>query len=208
VLAYNKNTMDNTVGSLTQYQKSIIIGSLLGDGYLRVMKNRKNAFLEINHSYKQKEYVLWKYFALKNITASPPKARRGRGSRIAYRFFTRQHEELTELFHLFYHAGEKIIPNITINPIMLAVWFMDDGSRCRDSDVYLNTQQFSVRNQKKLLKFLDNQCGLQATLNKDKEYKRIRFIKSSIPRLQRIISPYIIPSMKYKLSYDPVETDS
>lgn len=49
--------MDNTVGSLTQLQKSVVIGTMLGDGYIRKMKGRKNAFLEINHSLKQKEYV-------------------------------------------------------------------------------------------------------------------------------------------------------
>ena len=52
--------MDNTVGSLTQLQKSVIAGSLLGDGYVRIVPGRKNAFLEINHSWKAKEYVDWK----------------------------------------------------------------------------------------------------------------------------------------------------
>lgn len=42
--------MGNTVGSLTQVEKSIITGSLLGDGYLRIVSGRTNAFLEINHS--------------------------------------------------------------------------------------------------------------------------------------------------------------
>ena len=46
--------MDNTVGSLTQYQKSLIIGTIFGDGYLRIIPGRKNAFLEINHSFSQK----------------------------------------------------------------------------------------------------------------------------------------------------------
>ena len=52
--------MDNTVGSLTQEQKSIIIGSLLGDEYLRIIAGRKDAFLEINHSISEKDYVDWK----------------------------------------------------------------------------------------------------------------------------------------------------
>ena len=93
--------MDNTVGSLTQIQKSLIIGSLLGDGYARIIKGRKNAFLEINHSFHMKEYVDWKYEILKNIVISPPKMRKGNGNRIAYRFFTRQHPKITELFNLF-----------------------------------------------------------------------------------------------------------
>ena len=58
--------MDNTAGSLTQLQKSFIIGTLLGDGYIRQVKGRQNAFLEVNHSITQKEYVEWKYELLKN----------------------------------------------------------------------------------------------------------------------------------------------
>jgi hypothetical protein len=61
----------------------------LGDGYLRQMPNRKDAFLEINHSFVAKDYVDWKYSILKNISKNPPKIRKGNGNRICYRFFTR-----------------------------------------------------------------------------------------------------------------------
>ncbi len=198
--------MDNTVGSLTQYQLSIIIGSILGDGYIRVIDGRKDAFLEINHSIKAKKYVDWKYSALKNISKSPPKERIIDEKRTAYRFYTKQHSELSNLFQLFYKNKKKIIPSsLVLNPLILAVWFMDDGSKSRKHDVYLNTQGFSFLDQKKLLSKLRN-LGLGARLNKDKKYYRIRFLKESVPKFNKIIYPYIIDSMKYKLSYDPVET--
>jgi len=198
--------MDNTVGSLTQFQKSVVIGSILGDGYLRRIKGRKDAFLEVNHSIKQKEYVVWKYNVLKNVAGGFPKARRGNGTRVAYRFYTKQLSDMTELMQHFYQEKIKIIPiGLELNPVILAVWFMDDGSMCRETDIYLNTQQFDVKDQVRLLRILKD-CGLEGRLNRDKKYHRIRFLKSSIPRLQKIIGPYIIPSMHYKLSYDPVET--
>ncbi len=78
--------MDNTVGSLTQLQKSVIIGSLLGDGYVRKIPGRKDAFLEINHSFAQRDYVDWKYKMFENVSGNPPKRRKGNGGRIAYRF--------------------------------------------------------------------------------------------------------------------------
>jgi len=198
--------MDNTVGSLTQYQLSIIIGSILGDGYIRKIKGRKDAFLEINHSVKAREYVDWKYFALKNICKSPPKTRIIDETRTAYRFFTKQYSELSALLELFYKNGKKIIPSsLVLNPLILAVWFMDDGSKSRKHDVYLNTQQFSMFDQKRLLKKLRD-LGLKARINKDKKYYRIRFLKESVLKLNEIISPYVIKSLRYKLSYDPVET--
>ena len=133
--------MDNTVGSLSQMQISVIIGSLLGDGYLRIISGRRNAFLEINHSIKQKDYVDWKYTVLKNITVSAPKERIIDKTRTAYRFYTRQLPELTQLHKKFYRDGKKIVPDdLFLTPLSLAVWFMDDGSKCRTSDVYLNTQ--------------------------------------------------------------------
>lgn len=128
------------------------------------------------------------------------------GSRIAYRFYTRQLAELTELYKQFYRDGKKIIPeNLAIDPIILSVWFMDDGSRCRDCDVYLNTQQFSIGDQKKLIRLLCA-AGLETALNKDKMYYRLRFLKSSLPKLRALLKDTVISSMKYKLSYNPVET--
>lgn len=197
--------MDNTEGSLTQLQKSFIIGTLLGDGYIRRVKGRKNAFLEVNHSITQKEYVEWKFSILKNLSRSGPKSRKGNGARIAYRFFTKQHPEFTKMMDLFYRNKKKCIPDLKLDPIILAVWFMDDGSRCGKNNVYLNTQQFSKSDQEKLLRSL-KEFGLEGTLNKDKEYYRIRFKTSSISKLFGIIENNIILSMKYKLGYDPVET--
>ena len=191
--------MGNTVGSLTQLQRSIIIGTILGDGYLRIVSGRRNALLEINHALSQKKYVDWKYKMLEVFCKSGPKQRRSNGTRIAYRFTTRQHPELTKLHQAFYKEGGKSIPdNLTLDPIMLAVWFMDDGSRCRESDVYLNTQQFSRRDQERLKEILLT-FGIKSSLNKDKKYTRIRIKKSSVPFLYQQISPYIVPSMTYKI---------
>lgn len=82
---------------------------------------------------------------------------------------------------------------------------MDDGSRCRASDVYLNTQQFDLESQLVLIQAL-KKFGLEATLNKDKEYKRIRFLKKSIPTFFAFITPHIIPSLYYKIGLESVET--
>ena len=199
--------MNNTVGSLTQRQLSIIIGSVLGDGYLRIIEGRNDAFLEVNHSIKAKDYVLWKYSELESICKSGPKERVIDEQRTAYRFFTKQHPELTKIFKEFYVDGRKIIPKIDLDELMLAVWYMDDGSKTNKGDVYLNTQQFSMNDQKKLLYALRN-LGIKARLNKDKKYYRIRILKESIAHFNKLISPYIVESMRYKLSYDPVETYS
>lgn len=190
--------MGNTVGSLSQRQKSIIIGSLLGDAYLRKIPGRADAFVEINHSYKAKDYVDWKYEELKPLSAGKPQKREYSG-RVAYRFYTKQHPELSEFLAEFYKNGRKIIPrNIKLDALSLAVWYMDDGSKTKKGDVYLNTQQFSFNDQRFLLHLL-RQLGIRARMNKDKKYYRIRIRKESIPNFISLITPYIIPSMEYKL---------
>lgn len=197
--------MDNTVGSLTQLQKSLIIGSILGDGYVRIMPGRKDAFLEVNHSIKAKEYVDWKYSVLKNICKSGPRERDTNEGRVAYRFFTKQNPEITNLLNMFYIKGKKIVPqDLKLDSIILAIWFMDDGSKS-GSNVYLNSQQFSLADQNRLLRKL-REIGLKARLNRDKKYYRIRILSESVPEFNRIINTHIIPSMRYKMSYDPVET--
>ena len=199
--------MGNTVGSLNQVQRGIIIGTLLGDGYLRIMEGRKNAFLEINHSYSEKKYVDWKYNHLKRFVKSLPKARKGNGKRIAYRFYTRQIPYLTFLFNEFYNNKKKIIPSwLKLNPLILAVWFMDDGHKSYRT-YYLNSQRFEIKYQEFLMNLLVA-LGIKTTLNKDKNYFRIRIKQSSAEKFRNLIEKFIIPEMKYKLGDNPVETFS
>ena len=63
----------NTVGSLTQTQHAILVGSMLGDGTLRRQGNRQ---------------ALYEVF--RDLVITPPKPRLGNGSRVAYRFTTRR----------------------------------------------------------------------------------------------------------------------
>ena len=188
--------MANTAGSLTKVQESILIGSLLGDG---TMRKKINAYLEINHAYSQKTLVDWIYSKFKNLVITPPKWRKGNGSREAYRFFTRSLPVLTPFYNEFFINGKKIIPNnLKLNALSLAIWFMDDGSKSR-SAIYLNTQQFTVDEQKKLMSILKNQFGIMSTLNKDKIYFRIRVRSESSKKMVKIIEKYVLPDFRYKL---------
>ena len=173
-----------------------LIGSLLGDG---TMRKKINAYLEINHAYSQRILVDWIYTELKNLVLTPPKWRKGNGNREAYRFFTRSLPVLTPFYDKFFINGKKIIPdNLKLNALSLAVWFMDDGSKSR-SAIYLNTQQFSVEEQKKLIFILKDQFNLDSTLNKDKIYFRIRVRSESSKKMVKIINKYILPDFRYKL---------
>ena len=196
------------MGSLNQVQQSILIGSLLGDGTLRKASGKLNALFEVNHAIKQKDYVDWKYEQLKSYVLTGPKARKGNGMRIAYRFTTRSLPEFTEFYSKFYNQNHKIIPDgLELDSLALAVWFMDDGSKSRNA-VYLNTQQFDLADQLKLLIFLKKRFNLAAALNKDKIYYRIRINTQSTKDFKDIVRAHMLPIFLYKLGDDPVTTNS
>ncbi len=196
------------MGSLTSTQESILIGSILGDGSLRRQGTRINALLEVNHSFKEKEYVDWKWNHFKNLVLSEPKTRIGKGPRIAYRFTTRSLPVFTEYYERFYIGNKKTVPkDLVLTPLALAVWFMDDGTRIR-SALYLNTQQFSFEEQIILQNILLRTFGLESHLNRDKQYLRIRVTTNSSLKMKAFIDPYILPTFQYKLALNPVTTRS
>ncbi len=180
---------------LTPFQKSLIAGTMLGDG---AMRRKRCALLEVNHSIHQRDYVDWKYLALENLVRTPPSLRRGNGSRFAYRFTTLSLPELTPIHDAFYDGRKKIVPPLELDSIALGVWFMDDGSRSRSS-VYFNTQQFSNDDQLRLMRMLQDQWGIDSALNKDKGYTRIRVAVGSMHRLRAAIGGVVLPSLAYKL---------
>lgn len=184
---------------LTADQKSVLIGSLLGDGYLD--ETTMGYSFRLHHGIKQKDYIDWKYQVLSNIVNSPPKVY---GTRVYFR--TVSHPYLVNLRKLFYREDKsKVIPENFLekflDPLSLAVWLMDDGtSEGRSQCVKINSQSFSYTDNEIICKLLRSKFGLKVSINKDRTYFRTRFHKESMPRLTEIVQPYFLPSFLYKLS--------
>jgi len=188
--------MGNTEGSFTEEEIEILTGCLLGDASMR---KKTNALLEINHSFNQKELVDFLYNKLKRFVGTCPKERKGKGTRIAYRFTTRSLPCFTNIYNFFFLNKKKIIPkNLKLTGRILAFWFMDDGSKSRKS-VYLNTQEFSKKENFLLKEKLVKDLGINVTLNKDKIYFRLRVKQESIEKFKQLIKQYLLPSFTYKL---------
>jgi recombination protein RecA len=186
----------NTVGSLTEAQRSIIVGSLLGDGAMRC---KANALLEVNHASAQSAYVDWKFDQLRELCGTPPKLKHGNGGRIAYRFTTLSLPQLTPLYREYYRGRTKVVPeSLILTPLSLAVWFMDDGCKSHRA-LYLNTQQFDLDSQRRLVEKLREQWGVISTLNRDKEYFRLRVAVSSVARFRQVIESHLLEQFRYKL---------
>ena len=180
---------------LTKEQQEIVIGTLLGDGYLDA--TTRGFALRINHGIMQKAYVDWKYQKLKVFTNSPP-----RQSARSYYFRTVTHSYFSDLRKSFYHQHLKVLPINLLNwltPLVLGVWIMDDGAKDYHQ-LRINTQSFSQEENGTIISILKAKLGINATLNRDKNRFRLRISANSMSSVRQLVAPYILPSMRYKLS--------
>ncbi len=209
--------MGNTVGRqffISKFQRKVIVGCLLGDGRLECRSKEGSARLRIHHGWKQKDLVFWKYKVLKNLISCPPrkivcwKNPKNDENYYSWYFHTRTFPEFKDLYKRFYSNGRKILPKDIsglLTPISFAVWIMDDG--CYDEGtIILNTQSFSLRENKILQKIFKKKFNLILKINKDRDKWRLRFLRYDFPKLRNLINSYIIPSIRYKIV--PVETES
>ena len=206
---------------LTTLEHNIILGTLLGDGFLQ--KRSKKARLRICHSYKQKEFVDWKYFHLKRLcsrTGPPKKVQQKNG--VVYLFATQSEKILANYHSLFYekiscktpHSERyrKKIDNQLLeyiqSPLSLAVWWLDDGSCKTNSRAgQLATHSFNLSENKILKKLLLQNFQINSNIlkhisrNKTYYYLYIPAKKNDFSHLIDLISIYVhqIPSMSYKL---------
>ena len=51
---------------LSQLQKDLLFGTMLGDGCLITSRSGKSARLQVRHNWDYKQYVLWKYSFFKD----------------------------------------------------------------------------------------------------------------------------------------------
>src|SRR3989344_5591215 len=157
-----------TTLSLTQRQKEILIGTILGDGHLEKLYTPELSRLKVEHSYKQKDYVDWLYEEFKNWVRTKPKQKIKKvwdKIHTNYGFCTYGHRLLGNFQSEFYLDRKKIIPSNllqNITPLSLAVWFMDDGSikSNKHKGIFLNTQSFNEKDVKILQSILENKFGL------------------------------------------------
>ena len=225
-------SMVNTVGSLetkywhrtlipfkqsfaiTSQQRSLIIGSLLGDGTMRRGENARNANYKVEHGLEQKEFVFWKYDILKSLVLTEPKLSyrydpiKGKYPK-SWWFRTARHPLLTEIYDLWYEedgyrSGKKVIPETIgddLTPLALAVWIMDDGHYSSGA-IDISTYSFELSEINQLQDVFSERYGIEFRIHRDGDRGYRMFCnKKQTNTLVNIITPYIIPSMMYKIGF-------
>lgn len=192
---------------LTDVQRELIVGKILGDGHLETQNQGKTYRLKIDHGIKQKEYVNWFYSYFKDWVLTPPQLRDSKRNDQVYRkywFNTISHSSFRFYAHQFYRSGVKGIPVLIkklLTPRALAVWFMDDGSiKSKETkSLILNTQSFSKRDLQVLIEAIDSKFGVLMRIRKQKDGNQLYIPSAEVDKFISIINPYVIDSMRYKL---------
>lgn len=190
--------------------KEIILGSLLGDGSLKVHKNYTSPRFSFRHSVKQSDYFMWKVSKLTEISSENnhwlQKPDGFGGEKLRYQ--SKADGRLTDLFRLTTKGNRKTVTRKWLNrlsALSLAVWWMDDGSIVANgrhgvfcTDSYSQKEIEIIRNY--LLVVWRIQTSIGRVNRSDKIYYRL-YIRSSqlLQDFLRIIIPYIkVQYMLYK----------
>jgi hypothetical protein len=214
-VGYNRCVESN----LSQKQRDILVGLLLGDGSLE-FNGCRGTRLQIKQAAAKKEYVFWIYQQFADMVKTPPQQR---PDTLQWYFGTRYRRDLEEIRCEFYRERAKVVPSKIADwiqsPISLAVWYMDDGRLdYREKSHYayrLSTDSFTEPEVRSLQRILEERfdvsSSIQLSLCRGKRYPQLHIGKNGRDQFYKIVSPYILPCFNYKLPppsryLDPSET--
>lgn len=199
-----------TIGDfITNWQKQLIYGTLMGDGYAL------RGSLRITHGPKQLNYINWLYDKLRVFCNNPPvvkEQKSGFGKSVQGRLVTRSVGWISDIANEFYVAAVKTVPANIVKKMGwpgIGVWFADDGgcnnSKGKTSSYNFHTCAFTVEECNNIISDLNDFTGLSWSLIlKSGKYPIIRLNsgKSSNDQLSKfaeMIAPYLPPGFEYKL---------
>jgi len=185
----------NLILNLTQEEFDILVGSVIGDGYIT-----KKGRVQIEQGENQQEYLEWKFQKLRHVVSTSilcTKRKRYTGKiTISYRFWSKQY--FRPWRNVFYPEGKKIIPKkgLIFSPLLLAVWYMDDGYLRKKDSIAISTDNFTRCDLKRICEILERNYEVKPNIVKS---GKLYFGKVATKKLVKIIQPFIISSMCYKL---------
>nr|YP_008802521.1 putative LAGLIDADG homing endonuclease [Monomastix sp. OKE-1]AGZ90174.1 putative LAGLIDADG homing endonuclease [Monomastix sp. OKE-1] len=164
---------------LTDLQRSVFVGNLLGDGTLcKQIGNNGSSNFKIDQAASEKgiEYVHFIYTILAPWVGTPPKLRYKNNKAHSIWFRTFRMKELDFYCKQFYSIDangqrQKIIPSLLykwLDDVALAIWFMNDGGKT-DYGYRIHTQCFTVFQIRQLQKILQHNFGLTTGIGRDRK---------------------------------------
>lgn len=188
----------NSYPLLSDKQKTLIIGSLLGDGGIS-----KDGYFYESHSLKQRQYLYKKHEILRPFSKKIYPVDNNTG----LRFKTAHHNIFREFYRYFYrnNCSAKQIPLGFIqknwhDPI-LAYWYLDDGYFDDESNELIIANAGPIDQLEKFLDFLNDKFGWGFRYQNG-NVRKITFSKIFYLSFFSIVKEIAPSDMYYKFSED------
>ncbi len=193
---------------LNQEQEQIVLGSLLGDGYIP----KRYAFFGKDLHRKSLGYINW----MKNKLEPWGRAVRFNSSRRIFngrtvispmvRYETHEHPIFEDLRQKFYPNDVKIVTEDILESLDIlgfAIWFMDDGSGNKRA-ASLHTENFTLDENEMILSFIKSKFGITGSIVKRDSRMtegRKNYNLNLNKEFMNIVKSYVekIPCMRYKV---------
>lgn len=190
---------------LTHQQEQLVVGSLLGDGWMDRTSSKAARFSD-GHCQAQAQYTDWKADIMEPFTSNRRWGRKVVGDKTFHNhsFTTSSCRQLLPFYDLFYKTGVRVFPASLpklMTPLVLAIWYMDDGSLCssgRNTRISFGLDALSLKRALKALRKL----GLEPKVYGGGSDQVIHFMGQTQAFLG-LVSDHVPACMEYKL---PVET--
>lgn len=201
---------------LTDRQREILYGTLLGDGYITKLNYGYAIYyrFEVEHTIKDKGYVDWLYDELSIIFNNRARTRH-RHSNLGQRgirstslsLYSKMHEVFRSLREEIYPEGRKTISQRWLNkltPLSLAVWYMDDGTyHINKNTIEIATHSFSLAEHHLMQQYYKQVWDIDVAISQSNRGQRkqyyLYFPRDEAAKLLSMIHPYILPCMQRKL---------
>jgi len=194
---------------MKKYVQNIIVGSLLGDGWLNALSSTQKSVFCLKCHDKSIGYLNWVRIQIAELWPSELKS----VSRYSqHYFYTQSRKDIGDMRKLFYpDEGKKIVPpnikDLLNDPISLAIWYQDDGTLDFRSKYHRNslfaTHCFSFEDCFILKDTLQENFGIKVSVCKcrmrGKMYYRLYVLSESMERFVKIIRPFIHENYAYKI---------
>ncbi len=207
---------------LTQLQKDLIFGSLLGDGNLQTGSQGRTWRYRALHKSDHKDYLFHKYEILKPLCNMSPTEetildQRTGNLNARWYFNTLTIPSLKFFANMFYtydSKQQKWIKDVPLktqtflSPRALAYFYMDDGSLKwlgHSNAMRISTENFSQEGVKRIQNSLKDLYNIDTGLTKKRlKNEKVGFIitipEKSSNTFRELIQPYLVDCMKYKVS--------
>lgn len=190
----------NTKLDLTDEQKAILYGTLLGDASIGMQSNE--ARITFIQGHGQEAYFDLKCSKFPGLLGKINKTPRfdKRINKYLDRYTVRSlcHPVFTAMYKELYPNGIKTVTREWLNkltPESLAYWFMDDGSNCGA----LCTNCFSYDEHLIMQEYFREAWNINVTIQRSYNQFMLYFPKPEKVKFAQLIKPYVIESMSYKI---------